>query len=59
MRLLQSLRLIVAFGAIVACNSDSGDTVLVPPVQPHVFVGHVAGSQALVAIVESDDNVVA
>jgi hypothetical protein len=51
-----ALGLFIALTSAVACGSDDAPGPEV--VTPHVFVGHVAGSEALVALVESEDSVV-
>jgi len=51
--------LVVIMGAAAACARDNEGGASAPPITPHVFVGHVAGSSALVAIVESDETLVA
>lgn len=50
---------VLFLGALAACSEDSDEPAPPPPVKPHVFVGHIEGSNALIAIVESDENVVA
>lgn len=50
---------ILLLGALAACGEDSDEPAPPPATIPHVFVGHVAGAKALVAIVESDESVVA
>lgn len=57
MRSVSSLFALLFVGALVSCDSD--DPAPPQAVIPHVFVGHVDGSSALVAIVESDEAVVA
>lgn len=61
MRLALALRfgLVVALGCAAACSSEANEPEAPVRITPHVFVGHIAGSQALVAIVESDETVVA
>lgn len=59
MRVAASFASVLALGAFLACGGASDDAAPPPAVTPHVFVGHVAGTEALVAIVESDDAVVA
>ena len=59
MRLAHSFALVLALGCAAACSSEGSGVSPAPRITPHVFVGHIAGSQALVAIVESDETVVA
>jgi hypothetical protein len=59
MRLLPCWAGVVVAIAFSAACSTEGNAVPLPPVTPHVFVGHVAGSSALIALVESDDVVIA
>ena len=59
MRLVSSFGAVLLLSSFVACASDSEQPPPSQAVIPHVFVGHVAGSRALVAIVESEESVVA
>jgi hypothetical protein len=52
---------VLFLGALIACDSDGTAVELPSPatVVPHVYVGHLGGSSALVAIVENEDTVIA
>src|SRR5687767_12759424 len=57
MRRPLALGLLIAVSCAAACGSDD-DTGGSNIVTPHVYVGHVAGSEALIALVEDEDSVV-
>jgi|GEM_PF-1997385 len=59
MRRLVTFATLLGVAAVFSCSRGSDEPAPLPPVIPHVFVGHVTGSNALVAIVESDEAVVA
>ena len=59
MRLTASFAVVATLSAFFACGGESDEKAAPPSVVPHVFVGHVAGTETLVAIVESDEAVVA
>lgn len=59
MRSLASLSAVLFLGVVAACGAESDEAAPAPQTTPHVFVGRVSGSKALVAIVESEETVIA
>lgn len=56
---LASFASVLLLGAVAACGEDSDEAAPPPAVIPHVFVGHIEGAKALVALVDGEEGVVA